>query len=38
MPHERLESAREVTLADLDSRSFPVRLRDGLARLATPYL
>jgi len=30
--------AREFTLQDLDRRSFPVRLRDGLARLATPYL
>jgi cardiolipin synthase len=34
----KLRAAREVTLADLDNRSFPVRLRDGLARLATPYL
>lgn len=31
-------SAREVTLEELDGRSYPVRLRDGLARLLTPYL
>jgi cardiolipin synthase len=30
--------ARELTLEHLDRRSLPVRLRDGLARLATPYL
>lgn len=34
----RLEGAREVTLAELDGRPFPVRLRDGLARLLSPYL
>jgi cardiolipin synthase len=27
-----------VTLADVDGRSVPARLRDGLARLLTPYL
>lgn len=30
--------AREVTLAELDARPLPVRLRDGLARLLMPYL
>ena len=30
--------ARCVTLADVDARRIPVRLRDGLARLLTPYL
>jgi cardiolipin synthase len=30
--------SREVTLAEADARSLPVRLRDGIARLATPYL
>jgi len=30
--------ARQVSLAEVDSRSLPVRLRDGIARLATPYL
>ncbi|WP_437227214.1 phospholipase D-like domain-containing protein [Planctomicrobium sp. SH661] len=32
------ENARRMTLADLAARSFPIRLRDGLARLAIPYL
>ena len=31
-------AAREVTLAEVDGRPFPSRLRDGLARLLTPYL
>ena len=35
---ERLRHARPVTLADVDGRSLPVRLRDGLARLLSPYL
>ena len=35
---EKLASAHEVTLAEVDARSFPVRLRDGVARLFTPYL
>jgi len=26
------------TLADVDGRSLPVRLRDGIARLFSPYL
>ncbi len=30
--------AREVTLKDVNALSLPVRLRDGLARLATPFL
>lgn len=34
----RRESAHEVTLADVNGRSLPVRLRDGVARLATPFL
>lgn len=34
----RLEAAREVTLADMDRRSLPIKLRDGVARLAAPYL
>lgn len=29
---------RPVTLADLDARSLPVKLRDGAARLFAPYL
>ena len=35
---EKLSSAREVTKAQVDSRSIPVQLRDGLARLLSPYL
>lgn len=35
---KKAESAHEVTLNDVNNRSFPVRLRDGLARLLTPYL
>ena len=35
---ERLRQARPVTRAEVDERSLPVRLRDGLARLLTPYL
>jgi cardiolipin synthase A/B len=34
----RRARARPVTLADADARRLPVRLRDGLARLLTPYL
>ncbi len=30
--------ARVLSLAELDARTFPVRLRDGLAWLMTPYL
>ena len=32
------ERSREVTLEEVDSRSLPVRIRDGLAWLLTPYL
>jgi cardiolipin synthase len=35
---ERLRDAREVTLAEVDGRRLPIRLRDGLARLLSPYL
>jgi cardiolipin synthase A/B len=31
-------TANEITLADVDARSLPVRLRDGVARLMSPYL
>jgi cardiolipin synthase len=30
--------AQPVTLEDVDARPLPVRLRDGIARLASPYL
>ncbi|HVZ49861.1 MAG TPA: phospholipase D-like domain-containing protein [Gemmatimonadaceae bacterium] len=34
----RVAGARDVTLRDVDGRPLPVRLRDGIARLFTPYL
>jgi cardiolipin synthase len=34
----KLVGAHELTLKDVDSRRFLVRLRDGIARLASPYL
>jgi cardiolipin synthase len=33
-----MERSRSLSLADVDGRSVPVRLRDGLARLLSPYL
>jgi cardiolipin synthase len=35
---EKIRGSRRLTPEDLDSRSLPLRLRDGLARLAAPYL
>ena len=34
----KVETAREVTLDEVNGRRFPVQLRDGLSRLLTPYL
>jgi cardiolipin synthase len=34
----KMSKARQVTLAQMDRRSLPIRLRDGIARLASPYL
>jgi cardiolipin synthase len=34
----RLNTARPVTLADVNARSLPVKLRDGVARLFAPFL
>lgn len=34
----KIASGRRITRADLDGRSLAVRLRDGVARLAQPYL
>lgn len=34
----KIASGRRVTLAELESRPLPIRLRDGVARLAQPYL
>ncbi|WXH29118.1 Major cardiolipin synthase ClsA [Myxococcus stipitatus] len=35
---ERLSRARPLTRAQVDARALPIRLRDGLARLLSPYL
>lgn len=35
---ERIARARPVTLAEVDGRPLPIRLRDGVARLFAPYL
>lgn len=35
---KKAAEAREVTLEEVNNRSLPIRLRDGLARLLTPYL
>jgi cardiolipin synthase len=34
----KISSAHQVTLREVDGRPLPTRLRDGIARLATPYL
>jgi cardiolipin synthase A/B len=34
----RRDGARPVTLEEVNARSLPARLRDGIARLLTPYL
>lgn len=34
----KVRQGREITLADVEGRSFPVKLRDGMARLLMPYL
>jgi cardiolipin synthase A/B len=34
----KLEHARLVTLEEMDSRSLPVKLRDGVARLLSPFM
>lgn len=36
--NERLWESREITLADVDGRALPTRLRDGVARLLSPYM
>jgi hypothetical protein len=38
MIQRRKETAKRLTLSDVENRSLPVRLRDGVARLASPYL
>jgi cardiolipin synthase len=34
----KIKAAHQVTLEEVDARPLPVRLRDGLARLLSPYL
>ncbi len=34
----RIAAARRLSLRDIDGRSLPLRLRDGMARLLMPYL
>lgn len=36
--HDRISRARRLTLAELDGRSLAIKLRDGIACLASPYL
>ena len=36
--HGQLQGSRQTTLAEVDSRSLAIRLRDGTARLLSPYL
>ena len=35
---QRIAESREVTLEELDGRPFGIKVRDGLARLLSPYL
>jgi len=35
---DKIEKASHLSLADVDGRPFVTRLRDGIARLATPFL
>lgn len=34
----KISTSRQTSLAEVDSRPIPIRLRDGIARLALPYL
>ena len=38
LAEEKLKTAQEITKAMVDGRSLPVRIRDGVARLLSPYL
>jgi cardiolipin synthase len=35
---KKIAAAREITLAEVDARPLPARLRDAAARLFSPYL
>ena len=34
----KIAEAREITLQEVDARALPIKIRDGLARLLSPYL
>lgn len=34
----KLDGLQPTTMRELDGRSLPVKLRDGVARMFTPYL
>jgi cardiolipin synthase len=38
LARDRIRRAHRVTLEEADGRPLPTRLRDGLARLLSPYL
>lgn len=38
MAEEKISQAQRLTLSDLDRRSLPLKLRDGVTRLFLPYL
>ena len=35
---EKIDRGQLLTVEEIENRSLPVKLRDGLARLASPYL
>jgi cardiolipin synthase len=35
---QKRRTARQISLEEMDRRPLPIRLRDGLARLLSPYL
>jgi len=38
MADQRIRAARRLSLEDLNNRTLPVKLRDGIVRLFSPYL
>lgn len=34
----KMQGAKQITLAEVDSKPLPIKLRDGIARLMSPYL
>jgi cardiolipin synthase len=35
---KKLKNAKNLSLEDVDGRPLPIKIRDGVARLFTPYL